>query len=198
MYPSKSRIAINLPANPTAPFADASPRRLSERGAPAPAISAPLCGDELARRLEEAGFRVGRAFKRYAASPAVRARVIETWSRHATSLFAAAVQALRLLAQLGPDHECSQSEAAMQCWDFVARGLMVESGGFIDPFNRVVYEYMIECDAPLPDNFKAARRRLYRLRRRVRQTLDLDPRLGVGWRLRIYERFQLSLCALVA
>ena len=128
----------------------------------------------------------------------MRARVIGTWSRHATSLFAAAVQALRLLAQLRPDHECSQSEAAMQCLDFVARGLMVESGGCIDPFNRVVYEYMIECGAPLPDNFKAARRRLYRLRRRVRQTLDLDPRLGVGWRLRIYERFQLSLCALVA
>ena len=85
----------------------------------------------------------------------------------------------------------------MQCSDFVARGLMVESGGFIDPFNRVVYEYMIECDAPLPDNFKAARRRLYRLRRRVRQTLDQT----LGWRrsrLRIYERFQLSLCALVA
>jgi hypothetical protein len=154
-----------------------------------------LSADELGRRLEEKAFRLGLAFTRYAASPASRATVIETWSRHATSLFATALQGLRLFAELGPDHECSQSEAAMQCWDFVARGLMVESGGCLDPFNRVVYDYMIVCGAPLPCNFTTARRRLYLLRRRVRQTLNADAKLAAGRRLRIFERFMLSISA---
>jgi hypothetical protein len=113
-------------------------------------------------------------------------------------LFAEAARISSQLESLSSYPALSEKEKALSCWDFVARGLMYESGSIGSPFNSLVPSYMCACGAPLAFNYTTARRELYLLRARVREGLSRESKLGCGWRLRYVERFSLTVCAEMA